>query len=284
MIVICYVCNKSASVFTQNLTKYKSQHSKTPISDFIRKFLGDFESSRNIDDESNCICSKCLIQVIEYDLTTQKAIEQEKALRELLISTEMDLNLNSSSEVEILECEDNFSNESISGDEADEKNEANPTGNNEKPCIESVNCDLLEDELVDRQSEPTSPLESTSTVTDKQSSTNPNLKTPQTIMIRRNGRLQRVRVIQKTMNLEPKSRKILNNLPHGAMFRGKNGRIFQKILKKKPTEEKSSSIVEKLRQNIHAKLIRKRNFRPKKCDLCDSGQMFTRKREYEVRI
>lgn len=89
---ICYICNNVTKHFHQNLTKIKSTHSKTVISDFVRRFLGNFLSHRTIDNESNCICGQCLKQIDAFDLTSIKAAKQEEELRNLLLSTELSNN------------------------------------------------------------------------------------------------------------------------------------------------------------------------------------------------
>lgn len=91
MDAICYVCNTESSDWRRNFTAIKSQHTQTPISQFIRKFLGDFQSSRHIDSESNCICVECLQKIDDYDWTCQQAVEQEVKIRDLLWTTEANL-------------------------------------------------------------------------------------------------------------------------------------------------------------------------------------------------
>lgn len=88
MDAICYVCNIESSNCRRNFAEIKSQHTQTPVSQFIRKFLGDFESLRNIADDSNCICDECLRQIDEHDWMCQQVIEQETKLRDLLLATE----------------------------------------------------------------------------------------------------------------------------------------------------------------------------------------------------
>lgn len=91
MDVICYVCNKETTEWYQNFTELKSQHTETPICQFIKTLLADFDSVRNIDDESNYICAECLQQIDDYDWIKQQAIEQEAKLRHLLLTTEIQL-------------------------------------------------------------------------------------------------------------------------------------------------------------------------------------------------
>lgn len=88
MDAVCYVCNQESHDWRRNFTEIKSQHTQTSISEFIRKFLGDSGSLRDIDNESNCICVECLLEIDEYDRLTQQVIEQETKLRNLLLATE----------------------------------------------------------------------------------------------------------------------------------------------------------------------------------------------------
>lgn len=87
-LTICYICNLKADEWQNNLSELKSQHSRSPIKFFINKFLGGFESSRNVDDESNSICMGCLQRIDEYDLSCVIAEQTEKELQELLLKTE----------------------------------------------------------------------------------------------------------------------------------------------------------------------------------------------------
>lgn len=87
--MICYVCNQETELWCQNFTAIESQHTKMLISELIRRFLGDFQSLRNIDDESNCICWQCLDRVNEWDLAYKTADIKYKTLQSLLLSTEI---------------------------------------------------------------------------------------------------------------------------------------------------------------------------------------------------
>lgn len=64
---ICFVCNKRAFEFCQNLTKIKSSSSGLTISDLVKNLLQDFTAQRNVDDETNCICMECLKEIQVYD-------------------------------------------------------------------------------------------------------------------------------------------------------------------------------------------------------------------------
>lgn len=88
MDTICYMCNKESSDCQRNLADIKSQHTETPISDLIKRILGDFMPLRKIDDKSNCICVECLQQFNDYDWMCQQVIEQESRLRDLLLTCE----------------------------------------------------------------------------------------------------------------------------------------------------------------------------------------------------
>ena len=59
-----------------------------PIVTFIGQLLGDFVSQRNVNDESNCICSDCLSRIYSYDWMRLKVKEQEKELRTLILKSE----------------------------------------------------------------------------------------------------------------------------------------------------------------------------------------------------
>ena len=88
MEVICYVCNEQTDDWRRNFTELKSQHSNTPIVDFLKRFLDDFKSPRSIENESNCICAKCLDRIDDYDWLCVSCSEKEKELKELLWATE----------------------------------------------------------------------------------------------------------------------------------------------------------------------------------------------------
>ncbi|XP_055305990.1 zinc finger protein draculin-like [Sitodiplosis mosellana] len=88
MEVICYVCNEQTDNWRRNFTELKSQHSNTPIVDLLKRFLDDFESQRNIESESNCICAKCLNRIDDYDCMCVLCAERETELKELLWATE----------------------------------------------------------------------------------------------------------------------------------------------------------------------------------------------------
>lgn len=88
MMAICYVCNSKSKFFTRNLNEIKSKHSATPIVEFVRRFVKDYETQRNVANEFNCICNICLSKIYAYDWTCMKAKEQETELRCMLLKTE----------------------------------------------------------------------------------------------------------------------------------------------------------------------------------------------------
>lgn len=88
MEVHCYVCHNKAKNWTQNLVEIKSKHSRTPIVEFLSKFLDDYPTDRNLYHHANCICNDCLSKIYAYDWTCIKAKEQESELRNLLLKTE----------------------------------------------------------------------------------------------------------------------------------------------------------------------------------------------------
>lgn len=84
----CFVCHVKTDDWRNDLHGLKSQHSNTFVTDFIKKILGDYNSKRNIDDESNCICVDCLNRFEEYDWTCTMAKHYEKELYDLLVKTD----------------------------------------------------------------------------------------------------------------------------------------------------------------------------------------------------
>lgn len=88
MELICYVCNESTSDWHKNMVETKSIHSKTPIIEFINIFLGDYVSDRNINAESNCICTECLGRIYSYDWLCVEIKKQKNELRKLILKTE----------------------------------------------------------------------------------------------------------------------------------------------------------------------------------------------------
>lgn len=87
-VIFCFFCNEQTDDWRRNFIELKSQHSNTPIVDFLKRFLNDFESRRNIENESNCICSKCLDRIDDYDWMCVSCTEKENELKELLMATE----------------------------------------------------------------------------------------------------------------------------------------------------------------------------------------------------
>lgn len=107
-VIKCFVCHVKTDDWRNELHGLKSQHSCTLVTDFMKKILGDFNLSRNIDDVQNCICADCLNRfegmfamilkqtfyniflshTIEYDWTCTMAKQQEKELYDLLTRTD----------------------------------------------------------------------------------------------------------------------------------------------------------------------------------------------------
>lgn len=84
---ICYVCDAETD-WRCDFSKIKSQHSNTPIQKLLQRFLGDFKSERDLEDESNRICIECITKIDEYDWSYVMMIEREKAIRNILLKTE----------------------------------------------------------------------------------------------------------------------------------------------------------------------------------------------------
>lgn len=84
----CFVCNVKTDDWRNDLRGLKSQHSSTFVTDFIRKILGGFNLTQDIDDATNCICADCLNRFEEYDWTCTMARQYEQELYDLLVRTE----------------------------------------------------------------------------------------------------------------------------------------------------------------------------------------------------
>lgn len=91
---ICYICNIQTTLYSKNLIETKSEHTNTPIADFISKFLGNYPSYRNwgavyetkiTDERFGCI--ECIAKINEYDLACVTAERIENELREILLLT-----------------------------------------------------------------------------------------------------------------------------------------------------------------------------------------------------
>lgn len=85
----CYLCNGKVVDWPCNLSEKTSQHSKTRLCIFLKNFLGDFQSSRSIDDETNCICVTCSNRIDEYDWLCEMVKQKEQELRDILLGTEL---------------------------------------------------------------------------------------------------------------------------------------------------------------------------------------------------
>lgn len=88
MEVFCYVCHNKTKNWAQNLVEVKSKHSRTSIAEFLKKFLDDYPTDRNLYHQGNCICNECVSKIYAYDWTCIKAKEQETELRNILLKTE----------------------------------------------------------------------------------------------------------------------------------------------------------------------------------------------------
>lgn len=84
----CFVCHVKTDDWRNDLRGLRSQHSCTYVTDFIKTILGDYNTKRNVDDETNCICADCLNRFEEYDWTCTMAKQYEKELYDLLVKTE----------------------------------------------------------------------------------------------------------------------------------------------------------------------------------------------------
>lgn len=125
--VICYICGAESDVWRSNLLEVKSQHSHSPITFFINKFLGGFESQRNVIDTTNNICMGCLQRIDEYDLSCVIAEQIEKELHEILLKTEiLYINQKSTSEPD------------VSKTSIDEKSSSEPEVTNEMLLAELI--------------------------------------------------------------------------------------------------------------------------------------------------
>lgn len=219
MDTICYVCSKESADFRRNFAKTRTQCTNTPISRLIRIFLGDFESVRNVDDESNCICVECLQQFDNYDRICQHAVEQKTKLRDLLWS----------SEAKIIEMKEAVLNETNEDTEIDQF-EANSSNNS--------NIEIIE---------PMSPMESVS-------NSNRNLNDDS---VRRN--LVSIRLVKRgtaeTSTIDPLN---LNHSRMGTLIKIKNGRTFRIKTTLQSTQNSASTTVPAMtvtRQTVSSKTI-----------------------------
>lgn len=93
MEIICYFCNEKSFLIEkyQNFTRLRTKHTKTTFSSLFKRLLGNFKSTRNIDDTLNCVCVKCVRKIQVYDRACQQVIDHGVRLRALLYSTEKKL-------------------------------------------------------------------------------------------------------------------------------------------------------------------------------------------------
>lgn len=84
----CYICNNLTTDFCTNLYQLESQHSNTRICKYLTKFLGGFETQRDMNSDLNCACSDCLNRIDEYDWVCVMSTRFEQELTEILLNTE----------------------------------------------------------------------------------------------------------------------------------------------------------------------------------------------------
>lgn len=234
--IICYVCSRETTVWRRNLSELKSQHSKASICEIIQKLLGDFVSSRNVVDASNCICVGCLNQINDYDWTCQKAIEQETALRDVLLSTEL-----------IMVSGDNTSVNKNTEDCFNELEFA------EEPPIEidSESYDEIQEPI---QQQLTSKSNSTATPTKTNAISISNIVLQQKdtsvlrpqserhIFIRQGGKVVKVRFINRSSKVQPIGPMALMDLNKETALKGSNGKVFR--VQRPPTRIKTTAKVD----------------------------------------
>lgn len=240
---ICYFCGEETTDWHRNFSELKSEHSNTPMNELIERFLGGFLSSRNINNGSNCICLKCLNQINDYDWTSKKAIEQESALRDRLLTTELALiddKKRIQEEIEAFHTETVFVNESANFmEETSIKIENTSDDEIEMPNIEDI------------EQQSTSNLEQNTTAVSNPISidTSPNPKirstirsnavlpqkncrvlqphTAKRIFMRQNGKLMKVRIIKRGAGVQSIGALALNNLDKPAILKGPDGKTYR---------------------------------------------------------
>lgn len=90
---ICFICNTSTSESFVSLYETLSQHSNTPVYDFVWKFLDNKPSVRDdsidaANSDWSSLCAGCLNKINEYDLACMTAANLEEELRWELSQTE----------------------------------------------------------------------------------------------------------------------------------------------------------------------------------------------------
>lgn len=190
MDTICYVCSEESTDLCRNFTEIKTQYTQTSISQFIRKLLGDFESMRNIDGESNCICIECLRQIDGYDLMCQQVIEQETKLRHLLLASET-----------------KFMDMKKEPIDTNDTNMANPFSSTEHDPIKiETGSNIKVVKLIPSSINKPTPI-------------------PQTISARQGGNLVKIRLVKTVSGLKSIDSSIIKNLPDGTYIRTRDGKI-----------------------------------------------------------
>lgn len=84
----CYLCNTNSPGTYTKFVNLRSVHSKLSVVKVLERLLGDFESIRSVDSQSNRLCSKCLKEITEYNLAYSQVIAKQQHLRTLLWKTE----------------------------------------------------------------------------------------------------------------------------------------------------------------------------------------------------
>lgn len=205
---ICYVCNRQSTDWRRNFTEVKSQHTQAPVSQFIRKFLGDFKSFRNIDSESNCICRECLQKIDDYDWSCQHAIDQEVKLRDLLWTTEAKL-IDSS--------------DALYGSDVDTANDQNELDFGDDP-FDSGGCD---DDGPDV--ETMKPIPKPTVLNSMQKSKNESIPKPSI-----EKSVVKIRLMPRSTTTKSIGPLSLKNVPVGTLLKTKDGKVFR--LKAKPLQ------------------------------------------------
>lgn len=86
---VCFICNSVSSQYTRLNETTVSEHSKTPLNDFVCQFSDNKPSIRNeTRSNSRLLCEKCIDKINEYDFACLKSARLEEELRHDLLRTE----------------------------------------------------------------------------------------------------------------------------------------------------------------------------------------------------
>lgn len=140
---LCYICNTRVHAWRQNLSKLKLSHSECTISDLLKQFLGDTQSSRDIDSVSNCICVDCFDRLNKYDWLRTTAFRKEKELRDLYLKTE-EIHMKNVEEEDMFG--ENVEVEEGEKDEEDREGEKDENDDEDAESYESVLYEIYEEE------------------------------------------------------------------------------------------------------------------------------------------